>query len=435
MLEGLPRWSRVALVLAIVAIGTGAGFYAYRYFTRPVTLTIAAGSVDGEGQRLMTAIGARLAASKSPVRLKIIDKGSALAATQAFAKGEVDLAIVRPDLGDMSNARTVVLVTNGVLLVIALPGSKAESIDDLKGKTLGVVGGPVNKQLLDALDKEYDLTRSKVHFRDLMPAEIPAAIQSKQVQALLVVAPISERYLAQLRALFPRDAKQKPTLLAVESAGAIAAVNKAYESYDLPKGTIRGSPAIPDDDLATLRVPLYLVAKSTVSNDLVSDLTKAIMEGRASMIAEYPLVAQIAAPSTEKDAAIPIHPGAAAYFGGDVPTIFDKYGDQFFYASMLLGMLSSVVAAIWKFMLVGPEGGSSRPPERLHSMTSRIREARNEDDLEKIEDEIDEIIRKELAKSGEGEVDVGALTIALSRLEYLIGQRRRTLAQAQRATA
>jgi TRAP-type uncharacterized transport system substrate-binding protein len=435
MLEGLSRWSRVALVLAIVAIGAGAGVYAYRYFTRPVTLTIAAGSVDGEGQRLMTAIGARLAASKSPVRLKIIDKGSALAATQAFAKGEVDLAIVRPDLGDMSNARTVVLVTNGVLLMIALPGHKIESIDDLKGKTLGVVGGPVNKQLLDALDREYDLTRSKVHFKDLMPAEIPAAIGSKQVQALMIVAPISERYLTQIRVLFPRDAKQKPTLLAIESAGAIAAVNKAYESYDLPKGTIRGSPAIPDDDLTTLRVPLFLVAKSTVSNDLITDLTKAIMEGRSSMIAEYPLVAQIAAPSTEKDAAIPIHAGAAAYFGGDVPTIFDKYGDQFFYASMLLGMVSSVVAAIWKFMLVGPEGGTSRPPERLHSMTSRIREAKNEDDLEKIEDEIDEIIRKELAKTGEGEVDVGALTIALSRLEYLIGQRRRSLAQAQRATA
>jgi TRAP transporter TAXI family solute receptor len=435
MLEGLSRWSRVALVLAIVAVGAGAALYGYRYFTRPVTLTIAAGSVDGEGQRLMTAIGARLASAKSPVRLKVIDKGTALAATQAFAKGEVDLAIVRPDLGDMSNARTVVLVTNSVLLMIALPGSKIEGIDDLKGKTLGVVGGPVNKQLIDALDKEYDLTRSKVHFKDLMPAEISAAIHSKQVQALLIVAPISERYLAQLRTLFPRDAKQKPTLLAVESAGAIAAVNKAYESYDLPKGTIRGSPAIPDDDLTTLRVPLYLVAKSTVANDLVTDLTKAIMEGRASMIAEYPLVAQIASPSTEKDAAIPIHAGAAAYFGGDVPTIFDKYGDQFFYASMLLGMLSSVVAAIWKFMLVGPEGGASRPPERLHSMTGRIREAKNEDDLEKIEDEIDEIIRKELAKSGEGEVDVGALTIALSRLEYLIGQRRRALAQVLRAGA
>jgi hypothetical protein len=332
----------------------------------------------------------------------------------------------------MSNARTVVLVTNGVLLMIALPGSKIESIEDLKGKTLGVVGGPVNKHLVDALDKEYDFTRSKVHFKDMLPTDIPSAIASKQVQALLIVAPVSERYLAQIRNLFPRDGKQKSTLLAVDSAGAIAAVERAYESFDLPKGTIRGSPAIPDDDLTTLKVPFYLVAKSTVSSDLITDLTKAIMEGRSSMIAEYPLVAQIAAPSTEKDAAIPIHPGAGAYFNGDVQTIFDKYGDQFFYASMLLGMLSSVAAGIWKFMVVDGEGGG-RPPERLHSMITRIRQAQNEDDLEKIEDDIDEIIRKELAKTESGEVDVGALTIALSRLEYLIGQRRRSLAQAQRA--
>ncbi|MET0277518.1 MAG: TAXI family TRAP transporter solute-binding subunit [Pseudorhodoplanes sp.] len=434
MFENLPRWSRVALVVALLAVAGGLSFYAYRYYTRSITLTVAAGSIDGEGQRLMTAIGARLAASKSPVRLKVIDKGTALAATQAFAKGEVDLAVVRPDLGDMSNARTVVLVTNGVLLMIALPGSKVESIEDLKGKTLGVVGGPVNKHLVDALDKEYDLTRSKVNFRDISPADIPSVIASKQVQALLIVAPVSERYVAQIRNLFPRDGKQKSTLLAVDAAGAIAAVERAYESFDLPKGTIRGSPAIPGDDLTTLKVPFYLVAKSTVSSDLVTDLTKAIMEGRSSMIAEYPLVAQIAAPSTEKDAAIPIHPGAGAYFSGDVQTIFDKYGDQFFYASMLLGMLSSVAAGIWKFMVVDGEGGG-RPPERLHNMTARIRQAQNENDLETIEDEIDDIIRKELAKSGEGEVDVGALTIALSRLEYLIGQRRRGLAQVQRTVA
>jgi TRAP transporter TAXI family solute receptor len=434
MLDSLPRLTRVVLVLGVVAIAAAAGLYGYRYFSRPTTLTIAVGSLDGEGQKLIAALAAKIASTKSPVRLNVIDKGTSVGATQAFAKGEVDLAVVRPDLGDMSNARTVVLVTYGVLFTIALPGTKAESVEDLKGKTIGVVGATINKHLVEALDKEYDLTKSKTHFKDLMPADIAAAIKAKQVQAVMIVAPISERYISLLRALFPRDAKQMPTLLSVDAA-AIAAVDHAYESFDIPKGTIRGSPAIPDDDLTTLRVPSYLVAKSTVSNDLIIDLTKAIMEGRSSMISEYPLLSQIAAPSTEKDAAIQIHPGAAAYFNGDIPSIFDKYGDQFFYASMLLGMLSSGAAAIWKFMVVDSNGNGGRPPERLHSMTARIRQAQNEADLETIEDEIDEIIRKELAKTGEGEVDVGALTIALSRLEYLIGQRRRSLAQLQRTVA
>ena len=32
-------------------------------------------------------------------------------------------------------------------------------------------------------------------------------------------------------------------------AGAIAEAERAYESFDVPKGTLRGSPPVPDDDL------------------------------------------------------------------------------------------------------------------------------------------------------------------------------------------
>src|SRR4029079_18654497 len=129
-----------------------------------------------------------------------------------------------------------------------------------------------------------------------LPADISSAIQSKQVQALMIVAPISERYLTQIRTFFPRDAKQKPTLLAVDAAGAIAAINRAYESYDLPKGTIRGSPAVPDEDLTTLRLPLYLVAQKKLSDDVVGSLTKAIFDVRRDLTSEFPVLAQIAKP-------------------------------------------------------------------------------------------------------------------------------------------
>ena len=367
-----PRWIRIGLVTGVVVLAAGVSVFTYRFVTRPVILTVGAGSIDGEGVRLMSAIATRLASSKSHIRLKVVDKGTALAASQAFSSGEVDLAIVRGDLGDLSSARTVVLVTHGVLMIVVPPGGKIESIEGLKGKTVGVVGGEVNRRLAAILDKEYDLSRAKVQFKDLSLADVQPALQSKQVQALLIVTPVSERYLAIVRGFFPRDAKQKPTLIPVESAGAIAAVSQSYESYDLPKGTIRGSPPIPDDDLTTLRVPYYLVANRKVGDDLVTDLTKAVMETRGSLIGEHPLVAQISAPSTEKDAVIPIHPGAAAYFGGEEKTIFDKYGDQFFYASMLLGTLSSIAAAAWKFALKDTGGTGGRPPERLHNMIGRI---------------------------------------------------------------
>ena len=48
-----------------------------------------------------------------------------------------------------------------------------------------------------------------------------------------------------------------------------------------PKGSIRGSPAVPDDDLTTLRLPLYLVADKKLSNDVVGALAKALFRHAA----------------------------------------------------------------------------------------------------------------------------------------------------------
>jgi hypothetical protein len=49
------------------------------------------------------------------------------------------------------------------------------------------------------------------------------------VHALLVVMPISEKYLAVVRNLFPPIAKKQAGLIALEAAGAIANVAQAYE--------------------------------------------------------------------------------------------------------------------------------------------------------------------------------------------------------------
>jgi hypothetical protein len=164
-----------------------------------------------------------------------------------------------------------------------------------------------------------------------------------------------------LRDAFPRSAKSKPGLVPIEQAGAIAADNRAYESFDLPKGTIHGSPAIPDDDLTTLRVPLYLVANKNLGDDVIAALAKTMMEVRRDLLGEYPILAQISAPSTDKDAFVPVHPGAAAYFNGEQQSFLDKYADKLFYASMLLGFAASMLAAAWKFMTKGSRDPRESP--------------------------------------------------------------------------
>jgi TRAP transporter TAXI family solute receptor len=423
----LPRWLRITLVTALAIIALAAGAIGYRYLTQPVTLTVAAASLDGEAPRLLQAIATRLASTGAPVRLKVLSKPTSSEVVQAFANGEANLAVVRADSGQLPTARTVVNVTNAVVLIVVPPGSTIEDMDDLKGKTIGVIGSEINKHVVAVLTKEYDLEKAKIHFKDVALSEASKAVQSKQVQALLVVMPITEKYLSLLRSMFPQNAKSPPKLVAIESAEAIANVAKAYESYDLPKGTLRGSPPVPDDDLTTLRVPFQLVANEKLGDDAISALTKAIMETRRDLIGEFPVLSQISAPSTDKDAFVPIHPGAAAYFDGDVKTIFDKYGDQFFYGSMLLGTLMSLLAGAWKYMTNDPEGPERQsPPVQFNSLASRVNEAGSEAELAAIERSIDEMVKHQLERSARGEIDPSessALNLAIQRLEHLVRQR------------
>lgn len=422
----LPRWLRIIVVAGGIALIAGAASYGYRTYTKPVTLTVAVGSLDGEAPKIMSALATRLAASAAPVRLKVLDKPTAVEAAIAFATGESDLTILRADVKALPEARAVVLVAHGVVLFVGLPGTSISEIDNLKGKTVGVIGLNVNQHLIETITREYDLGRAKVTFRDVPLQNAAQMVKSKQVHALLVVTPISDRYLAMLRTFWPRNAKME--LLEIGSAGAIAAVDKSYESYDLPKGTIWGSPAVPSGDLTTLRVPLYLVANRKLSDDTVTALTKAMLESRGDLVTQFPLLAQMASPGTDKDAFIPIHPGAAAYFDGDQKTFFDKYGDQIFYGSMLLGTLTSILAGAWKFMTKKEEDPTVHPLRRLHALVEPIEKASNEADLAAVERSIDEIIKMQIEKPPGDEAqaanETASLSLIVHRLEHLIGQRR-----------
>src|ERR1700751_618560 len=266
----LPLWLRFFLLVGVVVFAAGAGLLGYRYYTRPATLSVAVGSIDGEAAKAMLAIGGELVSTNAPVRLKVLDSGTALDAADAFSAGKVDLAVVRGDVGDLSQAQAVVVVSHMVVLIIAPPGSSIDGMDNLKGRTIGVVGGAANAKIVDALTKEYDLTSAKVAFKNLALTDVRQAVQSKQVSALLVTIPLAEKYLSLVRGFFQLDHKKAPVLIPIESAAAIAETERAFESFDVPKGTLRGSPPGPQDDLTTLRTSLYLVAQKKLGTEPAS---------------------------------------------------------------------------------------------------------------------------------------------------------------------
>lgn len=428
----LPLWLRFVVLAGAVIFVAGASLFAYRYYTRPVTLTVAVGSIDGEAAKAMSAIASRLVETNAPVRLKVIDSGTTLEAANAFSAGNVDLAVVRGDVGDLSQAQAVLLVAHAVVLMVAPPGSPITSMEKLKGRAVGVISAEANAKVVDVLRKEYDLDHHNVVFKNLTPSDARRAVQSKEVSALLVVIPLTEKYLSLLRGFFQQGPKIAAVLIPIESAGAIAATERAFESFDVPKGTLRGAPPVPEDDLTTLRTSFYLVAQKKLGTGLITSLTQTILSVRRDLLAEQPILAQITAPSTDQDAYLPLHPGAAAFYNGTQESFMDKYGDDIYLAPMLLGGAATVLAAAWRFLGLGEPTAPQGPLDSLYALSRRIRNVETEAELADIEEEIDDILKVQSAKSASGDesaVDAATLNVVAHRLENLIHDRRALLAQ------
>jgi len=93
-------------------------------------------------------------------------------------------------------------------------------------------------------------------------------------------------------------------------------------------------------------------------------------------------------------------------------------------------MLTSMLAGVWKYMSSKAPEPQERPLSRLFALMDRVREAGDEADLAKVEQEIDDILRAQLEKCAPGEIDAGeaaAVSLATHRLEHLLSQRRAAL--------
>ncbi|MFL6819903.1 MAG: TAXI family TRAP transporter solute-binding subunit [Bradyrhizobium sp.] len=426
-----PAWVRIVLVVGTLSLLTGTGLLTYHWFYRPTTLNVATGSMDGEAGRIISAIAARLAATNAGVRLNVVETSSALEAANVFSSGKTELAVIRGDVGDLSQAQAVIVIARAVALLIALPGSSLSSIADFKRTVVGVIAGETNRALVRALTNEYDLTRAGVTFKDMVPADARRAFETRQVGAVLAVVPLSEKYLSPLRSLFQSSAKKSPILVPIDSAGAIAEKERAYESFDVPKGTLRGAPPVPDEDLTTLKVSFYLVARKNLDNDLISGLTQALMNARRDLLSELPILAQMTSPDIDPDAYLPVHPGAAAYYNGTQQSFLDKWGNAIFLVPMVFGALVSVLAAAWKFVRAGKPLTHEQALDSLYALASRIRATEFESDLSDIEGEIDRVLQAQRAREKAGDesaLDVTALNVAAHRLQSLIHDRRTLLA-------
>ena len=428
----------VVLAVILAIIGTvAAGYY---FAVRPVTLRIAVGPANSDDLKVVQALSQAFLTSHSQIRLRPVQTDGATASAQMIADGKADLAIVRGDLSVPKNAQAVATLRKNVAVLwvpAPLKGKKATAkitkISQLAGRRIGVVGRtPANVDLLKVILQQYGVDPNKVEVVQFATTDSVDAIRSQKADAYLAAGPVNSKITSEAIAASTRDGNA-PTFLAIDSAEAIAQNHPMYEASEIPAGAFGGSPDRPEDEVKTISFSHHIVARKDLSETTVAAFTRQLFAIRQTVMSEFPLAAKIETPDTDKDAAIPVHPGAAAFVDGEEKTFLDRYSDIIWWSLMGLSATGSIGAWFAGHLKRDERGNNSSLRERLLDMIAAARHSDSIEELDRMQAEADDILRDTLNCFEHGTIADGALTsfnIALGQFHHAVADRKALLMNA-----
>jgi TRAP-type uncharacterized transport system substrate-binding protein len=310
--------------------------------------------------------------------------------------------------------------------------NKLEKVTQLAGHHIGIVtGNAATKDLLDVVLNHYGVAPDKVQVSPIDPKNLADAVKTNQIDAIFVAGPAAGAAITDAVAAATQDG-HAPSFIAIDQADGIAERNPAFDSVDIDAGSFGGNPPSPDDSLKSLSFPEYLVARKSLNRDVIATLAKLIYSSRLALAAEMPGELKIKAPSTDKDAAVTVHPGALAYLGDDQKSFFDKYGDDIFYGLLIFPIFGSAIAAVTGYLRHGGRTRRLRLLQRLVDLVRKAHAAPSLEALDQMQADLDNLVVAIIHQSEHEEHDEMAQTsfaLALDQVRFAITTRRAALEQ------
>jgi TRAP transporter TAXI family solute receptor len=426
----------VSLAGILAVVGTLVGGY---YFAmRPVTLRIAVGPANSDDLKVVQTLAQAFShQTTSQIRLRPVPTEGATASAQALADGKADLAIIRGDLEVPRNAQAVATLRKNVAVLWVPPEAKVKGkkaapkitkVAQLTGHRIGVVGRTqANVNLLKVILQQYGVDPGKVEIVQFPANEAVEAIRKQKADAYLAAGPVNSKITADTIAASTRDGGS-PKFLAIDLADAIAQNHPMYEASEIPAGSFGNDR--PDDEVKTISFAHHIVARKGLSESTVAAFTRQLFAIRQSLKNEFPLAAKIETPDTDKDATIPVHPGAAAFVDGDEKTFLDRYSDFIWWGLMALSAMGSVGAWFAGYLKKDERNNNTTLRERLLDMIVTARRSDSSEELDQMQSEADTILRDTLQCYEHGAIEEGALTafnIALEQFHNAVADRKALL--------
>jgi TRAP transporter TAXI family solute receptor len=336
----MPRnFNLLLVILATLVVTGGAGWLVYDQ-RRHESLIVAAGARSSEGFQLAEAIATVVNRHHPGITLEVIETGGSLENGRLLDAGHADLALFQADASASTQGRLIAILYPDAYQLIVRRSAGIESVADLKGKTIALpTRGSAQFTSFWYLAEHYGMTDADMNWLPMSARSAEWALISTAVDAVFRVRAPGDLGVKQL------VEEADITLIPIEQAPAMHLRKSTINPGRIPKGSYRGDPPLPEQDLQTASVNRLLVAQAALSDRAAYAISSVLFERQRELTELSTLASLISVPDTSWGFTLPLHDGAAQYFDREKPGFWSEQAD------FLRTMLS--LAAIFASMFFG----------------------------------------------------------------------------------
>jgi uncharacterized protein len=352
---------RIALIIAIWLIAVFA-LLLWLGGTREHRVALAGGPAGSETLALTEAIADVLNEKQLGFRIVVFETGGSHQNVTLLEEKRVDLGTLQGDTPASDRISGVTTLYQDAYHLIVNDESGIQDFADMPGHRVAIP--PASSGQFNSfwfLAEHYGIA-------DKLPQALPMseeaanfAMEQGQVDAVFRVrAPGNDT----IRTLIGDKSLH---LVPVEQSEALALKQPAITPGVIPRGSYRGSPALPDGSLDTAVVDRLLIARTDLDQGLVYKITRAIYENRSEILDRSLLAGFIGPLPDDSVSVINAHPGARAYFDREKPGFLQQN-------ARLVSAILYMVAIIFSALLALRTHWVRSRRLRMHDFNRRLME-------------------------------------------------------------
>jgi len=319
----------------LFSMGLGVLWF-YNNLNQSYHVRIAASKPGSETYNLIKAAADVVAKQNDNIHLELVPSLGSSQNLRLLKANQVQIAAVQADSQLIDEARLVARLFPDLFQLVVREDSDIYKISDLRGKSLALPSTSSGQyKSFWFLMNHYQLSEGAFDYKSMSSSAASFALEKGTVDAVFRVRPPGSKGIQSL------VDKVAVRIIEIDQASAMSLKLPAIDAGIIPKGSYKGTPALPEKDIQTVSVQRLLIARNDLDEEVINQFTRVLFEQRKELLESSTLSSFVQAPDRSKGTSIPLHQGATQYYDRDEPNFLQEQAEPMAFIITILAVIFS----------------------------------------------------------------------------------------------